>query len=171
VAYQYIEGFGQSREHINNKRLRLSAGTYLVMMELEYVPKKGSGKVEARMSLQVQSDHSDYVRVKKVELQQAPEYQTFYTECLATLALQESKKQYFKTHEKIMQGHTSKVKTDIWTVQYFSPVHATYVQIFCNETGLDEDSPPLSWTQQITFVHLKNMMEMKFNTMQLQLPK
>jgi hypothetical protein len=59
------------------------------------------------------------------------------------------------------------VKTDIWTVQYFSPVQATYVQIFCNETGLDEDSPPLSWTQQITFVHLRNMMEMKFNTMQL----
>ncbi len=59
----------------------------MVMMELEYVPKKGSGKAEARMGLQAQSDHNDYVRVKKLGLQQEPEYQTFYTECLATLAL------------------------------------------------------------------------------------
>lgn len=57
------------------------------MLELEYVPKKGSGKVEAHISVQLQSDHNNYVRVKKLEFKQAPEYQTFYTECLSTLAL------------------------------------------------------------------------------------
>ena len=36
VAYEYISGFGQTLNHIKHKRVTLSAGTYIVMLEMEF---------------------------------------------------------------------------------------------------------------------------------------
>lgn len=76
-------------------RMTLGPGTYVVMMELEYYPKKGQTNVEARVGMQIQSDHENYVSVLKVDIKELPDYQSFYTECLATLALKNSKKSFF----------------------------------------------------------------------------
>ena len=69
--------------------MTLSPGTYIVMLEMEYDGGLDWKDVRARLSLQIHSDPSNYVFVKKME---KVDYQAFYTDCLASLALKNAKK-------------------------------------------------------------------------------
>ena len=84
-----ISGFGQTLNHIKHKRVTLTAGTYIVMLEMEFDAALEWENVRARLSLQINSDPENYVIVKKVD---KINYQAFYTDCLASLALKKAKK-------------------------------------------------------------------------------
>ena len=53
IAYEYVSGFGQTLNQLTHKTLTLNAGTYIVMLEVEFDPELDWKNVEAELGFQI----------------------------------------------------------------------------------------------------------------------
>ena len=140
------------------------------MIEIENA-KQGKKNVKydptGKVGVQITSPASAYICVHNALNMSLLDYQNFYTDAFSSLALRSAKKQHLK--QRVEALDSDKAQDEMWMVQHFVEEHGTYVQILSNQTGINE--APLQWNQLIEFIHLKNMMEMIFSSMQLNVPK